>query len=94
MQAITTTYHGPTNTKGSRITARCAGGSKTVWYDHALSLEANHRSAAYDLAHKMGWASHSAFHTMAHGTTHDGKGVHVFVAEHTVWTIGNGDFAK
>lgn len=34
---ITTTYHGPTNTRGSRITVKSESASKTVSYDYAAS---------------------------------------------------------
>jgi len=51
--AITTKYHGPSNVKGSRISARCAGGSVTLPWDHALSTEENHRNAAHRLCMKM-----------------------------------------
>ena len=54
-QAIETRYLGPTNTKGGRIKATAWAGSVTVPYDHALSLEDNHRAAAMALVAKYGW---------------------------------------
>ena len=57
MKAILTKYLGPTDCKGSRITAwDCDGNRATVPYDHALSGEAVHREAAIALVHKMGWS--------------------------------------
>ena len=48
---IETKFLGPTDTKGSRITAVCKRDSdrtyrKTVSYDHRLNSEANHLAAA------------------------------------------------
>ncbi len=45
MQAIRTKYHGPTNSRGSRVTASCERGKLTVSWDHALNPENNHRRA-------------------------------------------------
>lgn len=55
MQAIRTRYHGPTDTRGSRITASCEAGKLTVPYDYALDIGENHRAAALALAEKLGW---------------------------------------
>jgi hypothetical protein len=55
MQAIRTRYHGPTNSRGSRIIAKCEGGSITMPYDHAQNLEGNHAAAARLLLERMGW---------------------------------------
>jgi hypothetical protein len=51
MQAITTRFHGPTDTQGARIIARAYAGTRIYPYDHALgrSLE-NHRKAAQAFA--------------------------------------------
>lgn len=54
-QAIVTKYHGPTNTRGSRITARAEAGAVTVDYDHALNAGENHLAAALRLAEKLDW---------------------------------------
>ena len=54
-QAIKTKYHGPTNARGSRLTARCQAKRITVGWAHALSVEANHRAAAMELVRSMGW---------------------------------------
>lgn len=55
MQAILTKYHGPTNVKGSRISATCDAGRIVVSYDHALNGDGNHAAAAKALAIKLGW---------------------------------------
>lgn len=55
-QAITTAFHGPTNTRGSRIKATAYGGSVTVGYDHALDSFENHEAAAKALQKKLGWS--------------------------------------
>jgi len=55
-QAIATKYHGPTNTRGSRISARAEAGAVSVDYDHALNAADNHLAAARRLAEKLGWS--------------------------------------
>ena len=55
MQAIITKYHGPTNTRGSRISARCEAGRVSIPYPHELSGQAVHRAAAEALAANLGW---------------------------------------
>ena len=55
MKAILTRYHGPTNTKGSRISASDSDGNQiTIGYPHELSGMDVHRKAAYALRDKMG----------------------------------------
>jgi hypothetical protein len=56
MQAIRTRYHGPTNSRGSRIIAKCDGGSIAMPYNHALNLDANHATAAQMLLDRMNWS--------------------------------------
>jgi hypothetical protein len=55
MQAIRTRYHGATNTKGSRLSAK--GEAKTMYfgYDHALGSELGHATAAHAYANSLGW---------------------------------------
>ncbi|MDF0504833.1 hypothetical protein POK33_29290 [Burkholderia cenocepacia] len=55
MQAITTKFIGPTDTKGARIKASCDAGSITISYPHAFSEEACHALAAMALVRKLGW---------------------------------------
>jgi hypothetical protein len=56
MKAIVTKYHGPTNFKGSRISASDSDGNRvSISYPHELSGEAVHRKAAEALCQKMGW---------------------------------------
>lgn len=56
MKAIKTVYHGPTNTKGSRIYASAEGGNKcSVSYDDSVNQAEAHAIAAKALADKMGW---------------------------------------
>jgi hypothetical protein len=45
MQAIQTKYISATNTRGSRIRAKCARGSITVSWSYDLTEEANHVEA-------------------------------------------------
>ena len=57
MKAIETKYHGPTNTRGARISASDLDGNRiSLPYPHELSGEAVHRQAAEALRDKMGWA--------------------------------------
>ena len=56
MKAIKTTYHGPTDTRGSRITASDTdGNSITIPYPHEFSGAECHAQAAIALCRKMGW---------------------------------------
>lgn len=56
MKAIFTKYHGPTNTRGSRISASDSDNNRvTISYPYELSGEAVHRKAAEALCSKMGW---------------------------------------
>lgn len=58
MQAVTTTYRGATNTKGSKIIASTASGIRLhVPYDHALGAEGNHRAAAHKLRDNLLWTN-------------------------------------
>lgn len=57
MQAIVTKYHGPTNTKGARISARCDAGSISISYPHELSGQDVHAAAAMALVRKLGWST-------------------------------------
>lgn len=45
---VQTKYHGPTNTKGSRVSATNVNTRKriTIQWDHALNPRANHETAA------------------------------------------------
>lgn len=56
-QAIRTRYHGPTNSKGSRISAKCAARTLFLSYDDALNSEENHAAACAALVKKMEWDS-------------------------------------
>lgn len=61
MQAIETKYLCPTNSRGARIKATCAGSSVTISYPydisgHARHRQACHRQAAEALRDKLGWS--------------------------------------
>lgn len=56
MKAIETKYHGPTNTRGSRISASDGDNRISISYPHELSGEDVHRAAALALCAKLGWA--------------------------------------
>jgi len=56
-QAIVTKYHGPTNTKGSRISVTTASGIRHYCpYQYELGSEDNHRRAAQLIAEHMRWS--------------------------------------
>jgi hypothetical protein len=67
MQAIVTKYHGPTNYKGSRISARAEAGRIIVHYDHALNIGENHAAAAQALADRLGWTTDKGYPALAGG---------------------------
>lgn len=52
MQTIITKYHGPTNTKPSRVSAHCNGGKTMITFDHEGDP---YRKAAEALVIKMKW---------------------------------------
>lgn len=54
-QAIVTTFHGPTNRRPARITARVEAGSVTLSCDLSLNADGNHDAACVALLRKMGW---------------------------------------
>jgi len=54
---IRTRYHGPTDTRGSRISATTISGKRVyVPYDHALSINDNHTAAARKAADLVAWS--------------------------------------
>lgn len=56
MKAITTRYHGPTNTRDARISAFDMDGNRvSIPYPYELSGEAAHFEAVRALCAKMGW---------------------------------------
>ena len=55
MQAITTKYHGPTNTKPGRVSATAEAGRVIFSWNHALNTDDNHAAAARALRDKFGW---------------------------------------
>jgi hypothetical protein len=55
MVAITSKYHGPTDTRGSKVRATANGHTATVPYASELDTEANHRAAVVALCAKLGW---------------------------------------
>ena len=76
MKAIVTKYHGPTDFKGSRISASDSDGNRVfISYPHELSGEAVHRLAADALCKKMGWTG-----KLVSGWTKEGY-VFVFTGE-------------
>ena len=54
-QAITTKYLAPTNHRGSRIKVKCNAIISIVEWDHELSEEQNHESAARYVFMGLGW---------------------------------------
>lgn len=85
MQAIVTKYHGPTDHRGSRVTARAQAGRVTVHWDHALDSQANHDAAALALCRKFDWRG-----TLAEGALPDGTG-NAYVWCHTERPSYDGD---
>lgn len=55
LQAITCTYRGPTNSRGSRVLARSQAGRSTHPWDYALNPDQNMLKAAHAHAAKWGW---------------------------------------
>lgn len=79
MQAIETKFLGPTNTKGSRIKAKCWLTSVTVSWDHSLNVEENHFAAIEALICKLNKdrttkGSSYQWEVLANGESVDGRG--------------------
>jgi hypothetical protein len=66
-QAIVTKFHGPTNTRGSRISATAEAGRIILSWDHALNGSDNHMAAAQALADKMGWTREAGYPALVGG---------------------------
>ena len=74
MKVIITKYHGATNTRGSRFTARAEGvKSVSIPYDYSLNSWGNHAKVAKKLKDKMGW-----YGEMVSGCLPSGEEVFVF----------------
>jgi len=88
MQAITTTYKGPTDHNGSRVIAKCDAGRVVVGWDHALNVIDNHKAAARALIDKLGWnAAERKARKWVSGSTASGLMVHVCAYESETWEV-------
>ena len=68
MKAITTTYIGPTNTRGSRCRASDGDGNAvTMSWNSANNSEENHAAAARALCDKMEWSGELIGGTLVKG---------------------------
>lgn len=82
MKAITTKFHGPTDTRGSRVSATDMDGNRvTVNYDHSASFDDRHWAAARALCEKMNWHGE-----LVRGSIKSGE-VFVFVSERDRFTV-------
>lgn len=79
-QAIVTKYHGPTNTRGSRVSAEASAGKLFITWDDALDSDKNHEAAAVAFIKKMNWLNR-AREGIAHGVLPNGDHVHVFYSK-------------
>ena len=55
MKAITTRYHGPSNVRGSRISATDGDNRIYISMDPEWNGDTAHEKACEALCHKMGW---------------------------------------
>lgn len=67
MKTITTKYHGPTNTRGSRISASDGDNRLSISYPYELNHDQAHMKAARQLCEKLNWKG-----TLQGGSTKDG----------------------
>ena len=79
MQAITTKFLGPTNTKGQRVKATCAARSIIVSWDYGLNPDENHDAAAQELVRVMGWDKACYGHIVGGGLPDGSGNAYVFV---------------
>lgn len=84
MQAIVTKYHGPTNFRGSRVSAKASAGRISIPWDYAKDVEQNHDAAALAFCRKFAWTGALACGELPKG---DGN-VYVFVT-HSFRRVGN-----
>jgi hypothetical protein len=78
MQAIQTKYIAPTNTRGSRIKAWCAAGSKTISYPYGLNIDLAHYDAAQQLLVQLNWVGPN-YGVLEQGSLPNGDYCHVLV---------------
>jgi hypothetical protein len=60
-QAITTKYHGPTDARGSRVSAKAEPGQRFYSWDYALDAAGNHAVAAQQYAQEFGWTEYNDY---------------------------------
>jgi hypothetical protein len=80
MQAIETRWLGPTDTKDSRIVARCEAGRIVVPWDDSADVFHNHAEAARKLAAKLGWTR--KYYGSLYGASLPGERGYAFVMVH------------
>jgi hypothetical protein len=86
VKAIFTKFHGPSNVKGSRISATDEDGNRVmVSSDHALSQDGRHDKAALALCQKMRWTG-----VLIRGGLKGGN-VYVFLDDSAVVHIQSGE---
>lgn len=66
-QAIVTKYHGPTNYRPARVSAKANAGRLIRAYDHALNLGGNHQAAAQALVERLGWTPGKGYPALSGG---------------------------
>src|SRR5574343_267845 len=71
-QAIVTKFIGPTNIKGSRVSAKCMAGRIIMDWDHRYGVDKNHQLAAMKLVKKLGWDAHTKESQWRGGAMPDG----------------------
>ena len=83
MKSITTKYHGPSATKGSRISATDNDGNRVmISKDLSMSDDGGHADAARALCRKMNWHGE-----MVTGWLKPGQHVFVFTQHATIITV-------
>lgn len=78
-RCIVTKYHGPTNTRGSRVIATAYGKRVTFPWDHAEDAHMNHAMAAAYAASKLGWLDGTSWERHDATAPNGYDRVHLFV---------------
>jgi hypothetical protein len=78
MQAITTKFLAPTNSRGARIKASCDAGSMIIPFPCGLNDEQAHAAAAMALVRKLGWTPENGYNDQWHGGSVNGHYVFVY----------------
>ncbi len=86
-QSIIVRFHGPTDSRGSRYSARCEAGRVSVEADDGLSATKNREAAFQKLARRLTWTG-----WWVEGSLPDGAAVFVYAGPLRMFDEAPSDF--